>query len=85
VTPETQDAAGFACAEIKLDRSKSTVAWHVDGRSVYETHGTLIPERVRIGFGIWTMLPIREGRSRSLGGQGMSARCRRFRVRGVHA
>jgi hypothetical protein len=52
---------------------------------VYETHGTFVPERVQIGFGIWTMLPIRDGRSRSLGGQGMSARWRRFRARGVDA
>jgi hypothetical protein len=52
---------------------------------VYETHGTFVPERVQIGFGIWTMLPIRDGRSRSLGGRGMSARWRRFRARGVDA
>jgi hypothetical protein len=71
-----------AC-EITLDRSSSTAAWRVDGHTVYETHGTFIPERVRIGFGIWTMLPIRHGRSRSLDGQGMNARWRRFRVRGV--
>jgi hypothetical protein len=50
-----------------------------------ETHGTFIPERVRIGFGIWTMLPIRDGRSLSINGQGMTARWRRFRVRGVDA
>jgi hypothetical protein len=47
--------------------------------------GALIPERARIGFGIWTMQPIRDGRSRSLDGQGMDARWRRFRVRGVDA
>jgi hypothetical protein len=47
--------------------------------------GTVIPDRVRLGFGIWTMLPIRDGRSRSLQGQGMHARWRRFRVRGVDA
>jgi hypothetical protein len=41
------------------------------------------PNASRIGFGIWTMLPIRDGRSRSLDGQGMNARWRRFRVRGV--
>jgi hypothetical protein len=52
---------------------------------VYQTHGTSIPDRVRIGFGIWTMLPIRDGRSRSLDGQGLSARWRRFRVRGGDA
>ncbi len=73
-----------AC-EITLDRSRSTAAWRVDGHTVYEAHGTLVPERVRIGFGIWTMLPIRDGRSRSLEGQGLNARWRRFRVRGVDA
>jgi Family of unknown function (DUF6081) len=71
--------------EITLDRSRSTATWRVDGRAVYETHDTFIPERVQIGFGIWTMLPIRDGRSRSLDGQGMSARWRRFRARGVDA
>jgi hypothetical protein len=25
--------------------------------------GTVIPDRVRLGFGIWTMLPIRDGRT----------------------
>jgi Family of unknown function (DUF6081) len=69
--------------EITLDRSGSTATWRVDGRQVYEAHGTLIPERARIGFGIWTMLPIRDGRSRSLDGQGIDARWRRFRVRGA--
>jgi hypothetical protein len=73
-----------AC-EITLDRSSSTAAWRVDGHTVYATHGTFIPERVRIGFGIWTMLPIRDGRSRSLDGQGMHARWRRFRVHEVDA
>jgi Family of unknown function (DUF6081) len=71
--------------EITLDRSRSSAAWRVDGHTVYGAHGTLIPERVQIGFGIWTMLPIRNGRGRSLGGQGLSARWRRFRVRGVDA
>jgi hypothetical protein len=70
--------------EITLDRSASTAAWRVDGRKVYEAH-TFIPERAGIGFGIWTMLPDRDGRSRSLDGQGMTARWGRFRVRGVDA
>jgi len=56
-----------------LDRSTSTAAWRVDGHTVYEVHGSLIPDRVRLGFGIWTMLPIRDRRSRSLEGQGLSA------------
>jgi Family of unknown function (DUF6081) len=79
------DFTRLRVCEITLDRSRSTAAWRVDGRTVYQTHGTFIPERVGIGFGIWTMLPIRDGRSRSLEGQGMDARWRRFRVRGVDA
>jgi Family of unknown function (DUF6081) len=67
--------------EITLDRSRSTAAWHVDGHKIYEAH-TLIPERALIAFGIWTMLPERD--RRSLDGQGVDARWRRFRVRGVH-
>jgi hypothetical protein len=79
------DFTRLRACEITLDRSSSTAAWRVDGHPVYQTHGTFIPERVGIGFGIWTMLPIRDGRSRSLEGQGMRARWRRFRVRGVDA
>jgi len=70
--------------EITLDRSRSTAAWRVDGHTLYEAHGTLIPEHAQIEFGIWTMLPIRDGRSRSLDGQGMNARWCRCRVSGVH-
>jgi hypothetical protein len=79
------DFTRLRACEVTLDRSSSTAAWRVDGRTVYQTHGTLIPQRVGIGFGIWTMLPIRDGRSRSLEGQGMTARWRRFRARGVGA
>jgi hypothetical protein len=77
------DFTRLRACEVTLDRGGSTAAWRVDGQTVYEAHGTLIPERVQIGFGVWTMLPIRDGRSRSLDGQGLSARWRRFRVRGV--
>jgi len=77
------DFTRFRACEITLDRSSSTAAWHVDGHKLYEAHGTAIPERARISFGIYTQLPIRNGRSRSLDGQGMDARWRRFRVRGI--
>jgi hypothetical protein len=79
------DFTRLRACEITLDLSRSTATWRVDGHTVYEAHGTFIPERVRIGFGIWTQLPIRDGRSRSLDGQGMSARWRRFRVHGTDA
>jgi hypothetical protein len=78
------DFTRLRACEITLDRSRSTAAWRVDASTVYEAH-TFIPERVHIGFGVWTMLPIRDGRSRSLDGQGMDARWRRFRVSGVDA
>jgi Family of unknown function (DUF6081) len=78
------DFTRLRACEITLDRSTSTAAWRVDGHTVYEAH-TFIPERAQIGFAIWTMLPIRDGRSRSLDGQGMDARWRRFRVCGVDA
>jgi hypothetical protein len=71
--------------EITLDRSTSTASWRVDGQTIYQAPGTVIPARARIGFGIWTMLPIRDGRSRSLDGQGLDARWRGFRVSGVSA
>ena len=79
------DFTRLRACEITLDRSRSTAVWDVDGRTIYKAHGTFIPERVGIAFGIWTMLPIRNGRSRSLSGQGIDARWRRFRVRGVDA
>jgi hypothetical protein len=77
------DFTRLRAGEITLDRGESTATWHVDGHKVYEAHGTLIPERAQIGFGIWTMLPERDGRSAE--GQGVDARWRRFRVRGVDA
>jgi hypothetical protein len=79
------DFTRFRTCEVTLDRGSSMATWHVDGSRVYETHGTFIPERVGLAFGIWTQLPIRDGRGRSLSGQGLSARWRRFRVRGVGA
>jgi hypothetical protein len=78
------DFTRLRACEVTLDRSRSTAAWR-DGHTVYEAHGTVIAEHAHIGFGIWTMLPIRDGRSRSLDGQGLHARWRRFRVRGVDA
>ena len=79
------DFTRLRACEITLDRSTSTAVWHVDGHKLYEAAATLIPERARFSFGIYTQLPIRDGRSQSLEGQGMSGRWSRFRVRGVSA
>jgi Family of unknown function (DUF6081) len=76
------DFARVRRGEVTLDRNSSTATWHVDGHKVYEAH-TFIPERALIAFGIWTMLPERDGRSAD--GQGLGARWRQFRVRGVDA
>jgi Family of unknown function (DUF6081) len=78
------DFTRFRETEVTLDRSGSTAVWHVDGHRIYEAR-TFIPERVQIAFGLWTMLPDRDGRSISLTGQGLSATWRRFRVRGAGA
>ena len=73
------DFTQLRTCEITLDRGRSTAAWRVDGQTIYEARGAAIPEHVQIGFGIWTMLPIRDGRSQSLDGQGLNARWRGFR------
>jgi hypothetical protein len=74
------DFTRYRACEITLDRAESSASWRVDGHTLYEAGGILIPEQVQVGFGIYTQLPIRDGRSRSLQGQGMSARWRGFRV-----
>jgi Family of unknown function (DUF6081) len=76
------DFTRLRAGEITLDRRGSTAVWRVDGHKLYEAH-TLIPEQAVIGFGIWTMLPARDGRS--VDGQGVNARWRRPRVRGADA
>ncbi|HEY7267648.1 MAG TPA: DUF6081 family protein [Solirubrobacterales bacterium] len=79
------DFSRFRECELTLDRGESTAAWRVDGQTIYEARRATIPERVSLSFGIWTMLPIRDGRSQSNSGQGLDARWRRFRVRGIDA
>lgn len=74
------DFTQFRQCEITLDRGESSAIWRVDGQTIYEAHRATIPERVSISFGIWTMLPIRDGRSQANSGQGLEARWRRFRV-----
>jgi hypothetical protein len=59
------------------------VTWRVGGRTSYHAVEPHLPRRVRLGLGVFTMLPIRDGHSRSLRGQGMSVRYRRPRAYGV--
>jgi hypothetical protein len=66
--------------EIELDRSRGHAAWRVDGHEIYEAAAE-IPERVAVGFGLLTMIVVRDGVSRSLRGQGIEATWGRFRRR----
>ena len=77
------DFTQLRACEITLDRSTSKATWHLDGRKLYEVRSTLIPEQARFAFAIYTQLPIRDGRSQSLAGQGLAGRWRGFRVRGA--
>jgi hypothetical protein len=77
------DFTRLRACEVTLDRRASTATWSVDGHRVYASHGTLIPNSARIAFGLYTQLPIRDGRSQSLKGQGISALWHRPRTRGV--
>jgi hypothetical protein len=79
------DFTRYRACEITLDKSRSSAEWRVDDQLVYAAHGTFIPDRVRVGFGIFTMVPVRDGASRCLNGQGLDARWRGFGSRGVNA
>ncbi len=65
---------------ITLERDRGRARWHVDDVLCYEIERPgAIPERVRLGFGIFTIHPLRDERSTSLRGQGMRGRWRSFR------
>jgi Family of unknown function (DUF6081) len=66
--------------EIELDRSRGRAKWRVDGREIYEAVAE-VPEQVAVGFGVFTMILVRDGVSRSLRGQGIEATWGRFRRR----
>lgn len=66
--------------EVELDRSRGRAAWRVDGREIYAAVAE-IPERVAVGFGVFTLITVRGGVSRSLRGQGIEATWSRVRYR----
>jgi hypothetical protein len=77
------DFGDFRACEVTLDRTAGSARWVVDGETVYEVESTEIPEQVRFGFGMFTMVPQRDGASRCLQGQGLDGRWRRFRFKGA--
>jgi hypothetical protein len=66
--------------EIDFDKSQQLVRWRVDGVEIFHVKGVAIPDRVQLGFGLFTLHPIHEGRSRSLKGQGLTASWGRFTI-----
>lgn len=66
--------------EIELDRAQKLARWRVNGKEIFRAHGVTIPSSVRMGFGLFTLHPIAEGRSSSLKGQGLTASWSRFTV-----
>lgn len=58
---------------VSLDRGAGTAAWIVDGTTIYEIAGAEIPERVQVGFGVFTLHQVQDNASVSLRGQGFDA------------
>jgi hypothetical protein len=58
---------------VSLDAGSRTAEWRIDGTLVHDVRGVEIPAQVNVGLGIITTHPIKDGKSRSLRGQGMSA------------
>ena len=58
---------------IEFDSRTSSVRWLVDGVQIYRVAGVPFPERVVLGLGLLSGVPVRDGRSASLIGQGISA------------
>jgi len=59
--------------EIEFDMGAGTVRWLVNGTEIYRTVGAPMPERAVLGLGLMSGVLLRDGRSASLEGQGLSA------------
>lgn len=57
---------------VTLDAAAGTAEWHIDDTLVHHVRGE-IPSQVNVGLGLFTLHPIRDGRSQSLRGQGIDA------------
>ncbi|MDR0343897.1 MAG: DUF6081 family protein [Nocardiopsaceae bacterium] len=68
----------FRHCSIEIDRSRENVTWKIDDKILHEAadlHG--LPEEVHLGFGIFTLVPLAEGKG-SNHGQGARASWRDF-------
>ena len=68
----------FRHCSIEIDRSCGQVVWKIDDKILFVAAGlTGLPEELHLGFGIFTVVPLGEGRS-SCHGQGARASWRNF-------
>ena len=81
--PIEDDPDAFRSSEITLDRKRGSAEWSVDGHTIYHQEQIEIPARVKIGFGIFTLLPLTPTSGQRLQGRGIEAAWRRFRFRGA--
>jgi hypothetical protein len=70
--------------QIELDRRAGRVRWHVDDLLAFDTTDLpVMPRRVTLGFGLFTLHPLSGGASRSVRGQGMTATWRNLNIAGT--
>ncbi len=74
------DFSGYHEYSIALNAAERRATWLVDDVKVFEALDVSVPPSVQIGLGLMTLLPIKNGKSASLLGQGMVARWRRLHV-----
>jgi hypothetical protein len=74
------DFTDFHEYAIVFNRQRGHVDWFVDGTPVFSAREVTVPESSGIAFGLMTLMPIVDGKSTSLRGQGMAARWRRLQV-----
>jgi hypothetical protein len=68
----------FRHCSIEIDRSCGQVVWKIDDKILFAAAGlTGLPEELHLGFGIFTVVPLGEGKS-SCHGQGARASWRNF-------
>jgi hypothetical protein len=68
----------FRHCSIEIDRSPGQVVWKIDNKILHVAAGlTGLPEDVHLGFGIFTLMPLGEGKG-SCHGQGARASWRNF-------
>jgi hypothetical protein len=74
----TRPDPDYRHCSIEIDRSAGRVVWKLDDAILHVAGGlTGLPEEVHMGFGVFTLVPLREGES-SCHGQGARASWRNF-------